>query len=125
MAVDLDLDRFFDRVQHDQLMAPVARRVTDKKVLRLIPRYRAAGVMANSGKQPTEEGISQGVPALAAALQRLLARAGAGIHRSLPPFPGRDANRRMRIRTVRWCGRGAGKPRPYPICQRRGRVKDT
>jgi group II intron reverse transcriptase/maturase len=39
-AVDLDLDRFFDRVQHDALMARVARRVTDKQVLKLIRSYR-------------------------------------------------------------------------------------
>ncbi len=61
-VVDLDLEKFFDRVNHDKLMARVARRVADKRVLRLIRAYIGAGVMVDGVKQPIEEGTPQGSP---------------------------------------------------------------
>jgi len=62
-AVDMDLSKFFDRVQHDVLMARVARRVKDKTLLRLIGRFLRAGVMVEGVLQPTDVGTPQGGPA--------------------------------------------------------------
>ncbi len=60
VVVDIDLEKFFDRVSHDILMSRVAKRVHDKRLLKLMRRYLEAGVMENGLVSSTEEGTPQG-----------------------------------------------------------------
>ena len=60
--VDLDLEKFFDRVNHDILMSRVARKVKDKRILRLIRRYLQAGMMTGGVVSARREGMPQGGP---------------------------------------------------------------
>lgn len=61
-VVDMDLEKFFDRVNHDKLMSLVAKKVSDKALLVLIRRYLEAGIMVNGVKRNSEEGTPQGGP---------------------------------------------------------------
>jgi RNA-directed DNA polymerase len=61
-VVDIDLEKFFDRVNHDRLMAAIAKRVADKRMLRLIRAFLNAGVMENGLVSPVDEGTPQGGP---------------------------------------------------------------
>jgi RNA-directed DNA polymerase len=61
-VVDIDLEKFFDRVNHDRLMAAIARRESDKRILKLIRAFLESGVMENGLVSPVEEGTPQGGP---------------------------------------------------------------
>lgn len=61
-VVDLDLEKFFDRVNHDKLMARIAEGVSDKRLLKLIRAFLGAGVMENGLVSPVDEGTPQGGP---------------------------------------------------------------
>src|SRR5262250_3298544 len=61
-CVDLDLEKFFDRVNHDKLMGQIAKRVEDKRMLKLIRAFLNAGVMENGLVSPSVEGTPQGGP---------------------------------------------------------------
>jgi RNA-directed DNA polymerase len=62
VVVDIDLEKFFDRVNHDILMGLVAKRVADKRILKLIRGFLTAGAMEGGFVSPTEEGTPQGGP---------------------------------------------------------------
>jgi RNA-directed DNA polymerase len=61
-VVDLDLEKFFDRVNHDKLMGQVAKRISDRRMLKLIRAFLNAGVMEGGLVSPTVEGTPQGGP---------------------------------------------------------------
>src|ERR1700751_3196563 len=61
-VIDLDLEKFFDRVNHDKLMAKITKRVEDKRLLKLIRAFLNAGVMENGLISPSVEGTPQGGP---------------------------------------------------------------
>jgi RNA-directed DNA polymerase len=62
VVVDIDLEKFFDRVNHDILIGLIAKRVTDKRILKLIRGFLTAGVLEGGLVSPTEEGTPQGGP---------------------------------------------------------------
>ena len=62
IAVDIDLSKFFDHVNHDLLMTLLGRRINDKALLRLIGHYLRAGVLDGKQLQPSREGVPQGSP---------------------------------------------------------------
>jgi RNA-directed DNA polymerase len=61
-VVDLDLEKFFDRVNHDKLLAQIAKRINDKQLLKLIRAFLRAGVMEGGLVSPVDEGTPQGGP---------------------------------------------------------------
>lgn len=61
-VVDIDLEKFFDKVNHDRLMRTLSKRISDNRVLRLIRRYLQAGIMEGGLVKPNTEGTPQGGP---------------------------------------------------------------
>jgi RNA-directed DNA polymerase len=61
-VIDLDLEKFFDRVNHDKLMSQIAKRIEDKRLLKLVRAFLNAGVMENGLVSPSVEGTPQGGP---------------------------------------------------------------
>ena len=61
-VVDIDLEKFFDKVNHDRLMGTLAKRIEDKRLLRLIRKYLKSGIMINGIVTKSEEGTPQGGP---------------------------------------------------------------
>ena len=103
-VVDLDLEKFFDRVNHDVLMARVARRVKDKRVLRLIRPLPEAGMMEGGLVSPRTEGTPQGGPLSPLLSNILLDELGQGAGATRTPF--RALRRRLqRVRAVAGGGR--------------------
>jgi RNA-directed DNA polymerase len=82
----VDLDKFFDRVNHDVLMARVARRVKGKRLLRLLRRYLTSGVMVEGVIQPREEGTPQGSPLSPLLSNILLVELDKELERRVQPF---------------------------------------
>jgi RNA-directed DNA polymerase len=68
-CVDFDLEKFFDRVTHDKLMGQIAKRVEDKRLLKLIRAFLNAGVMEDGLVSPSVEGTPQGGTTFATAQQ--------------------------------------------------------
>lgn len=62
IVIDIDLEKFFDKINHDILMARIARRIKDKRILRIIRRFLQAGIMTNGVCIIKEEGTPQGGP---------------------------------------------------------------
>ena len=60
--MDIDLEKFFDRVNHDVLMGKLVKRITDRRVLRLVRRYLTADILANGVVMERNEGTPQGGP---------------------------------------------------------------
>jgi RNA-directed DNA polymerase len=61
-VIDMDLEKFFDKVNHDKLMGIIAKRIEDRILLKLIRKYLQSGVMLNGVVQTTEQGTPQGGP---------------------------------------------------------------
>ena len=101
-VVDIDLEKFFDRVNHDILMGLVAKRVTDKRILKLIRGFLTAGVLEGRAGQPDGGRHAARRPALAAVVEPDAGRAGQGTGEARPSL------RALRRRLQHLCAQSAG-----------------
>src|SRR5215211_1376348 len=136
VVVDIDLEKFFDRVNHDILMGLVAKRVADKRILKLVRGFLTAGVMEGGLVSPTEEGTPQGGPlspllspaahmapggSRTAPRSPLPCRSPTSAHSASAPSPncGRLNPPNRRIRTRMSGGVGGAEPRGSPLSRYR------
>ena len=102
VVVDIDLEKFFDRVNHDILMGLVAKRVADKRILKLIRGFLTAGVLEGRAGQPDGGGHAARRAALAAVVEPDAGRAGQGTGEARPSL------RALRRRLQHLCAQPAG-----------------
>ena len=86
IAVDIDLAKFFDTVNHDVLMSLLGRTIADKRLLALIGRYLRAGVLVGEHFEPSEVGTPQGGPCVPAAGQHPAASTRLRVGAAGPPL---------------------------------------
>jgi len=115
IVVDMDLEKFFDRVNHDLLMEKLSKKIDDRRVLRLIRRYLEAGMMAEGSISPRTEGTLAVRALESAAVEHPADRTGSGTgtpgSRLLPL-----CGRLQHLRQKRGCGRtGHGEHHPVPV----------
>jgi RNA-directed DNA polymerase len=87
-CVDLDLEKFFDRVNHDKLMGRIAKRVGDKRLLKLIRAFLSAGVIENGLVSPSVEGTPQGGPLSPLLSNLVVTRSEISYGKPVSRFPG-------------------------------------
>ena len=105
-VVDIDLEKFFDRVNHDILMGLVAKRVADKRILKLIRGFLTAGVLAGRAGRPDGGGHAARRAALAPAVEPDAGRAGQGAGDARPSV--RALCRRLQHLRAQPAGRRTG-----------------
>ena len=112
-VVDMDLEKFFDRVNHDKLMAKIAERVGDKRMLKLIRAFLQAGVMEDGLVSPVDEGTPQGGPLSPLLVEHRARRVRPGVGAARAPV--RAVRGRLQYLRSQPAGGGASDGEPYAI----------